>query len=77
MMSSAFRLVESLSADLRYGTRMLRKRPGFTAIAVFSLAIGIGANTAIFTFVNASILREDLDLVDRPEELVDRSLRCL
>ena len=68
---AAFRLVEHLAKDLRYGTRMLRKRLGFTAIAVSSLAIGIGANTAIFTLVNAVILREDLDLVDRPEELVD------
>ncbi len=60
-------LLENLGRDVRYGFRMLRKSPAFTATAVLSLAIGIGANTAVFTLVDAVLLR--LLPVKHPEQL--------
>jgi predicted permease len=60
--------VQTMWQDLRYGLRMLANSPGFTAIAILTLALGIGANTAIFSVMNAIMLRELP--VEKPGEIV-------
>lgn len=62
-------LIESLWQDLRHSLRTLRKSPAFTLVVVASLALGIGANTAIFTLINSALLK--MLPVQNPEQLVE------
>src|SRR5713226_6962844 len=60
--------IEDFFMDVRYGVRMLRKNPGFTAIAVFTLALGIAANGTIFSFLSAWMLKKPA--VSDPDRLM-------
>jgi hypothetical protein len=62
-----FRWLEELFQDVRYALRQMRRNPGFTAVAILTLALGIGANTAIFTLVN-NVMLQKLP-VKHPEQL--------
>src|SRR6476619_196647 len=64
--------LESLGADVRYALRALRASPGFAIVAILSLGLGIGANTAIFSLINAVVLRTLP--VESPEELMEVTL---
>src|SRR5262249_56965782 len=63
------RLEDEMFQDLRFGMRMLVKNPGFTLVVTVTMALGIGANTAIFSLIDAALFRP-LPVVESPDQLV-------
>src|SRR5436189_6003259 len=63
-------MMETFWQDLRFSMRLPLKRPGFTLVVALTLALGIGANTTIFTWIKA-VLLQPLPGIERPEELVE------
>jgi putative ABC transport system permease protein len=61
--------VDNLIQDLKHGLQLLRRRPGFSAVAIASLALGVGLNTTLFSVVNAVLLRNTP--VQEPQRLVE------
>ena len=68
-MQNLARLMETLLQDIRFGFRQLMKQPGFAALAIISMALGIGANTSIFSLVDTALLRPLA--VKEPSQLVE------
>jgi len=66
--------LDTLTLDVRYALRILKNSPGFAAVAILSLALGVGANVAIFSLVDAVILK--YLPVERPEELMQLQYRA-
>src|SRR6266481_7360619 len=64
------RIMETFWQDLRYSLRTLFKRPAFTCVVVFTLALGIGANATIFTWIKA-VLLASVPGIEQPEKLVE------
>jgi hypothetical protein len=68
-----WRWLTDMLQDARYGVRMLRKNPGFSAVAILTLALGIGANTAIFSLIDTVMLK--MLPVQNPQELILLGMR--